>query len=338
MANAYLSANSYLGLIKEATRGTLPASGTPYYIPVTTPQITPTQRFIRDESLRGSPVMVYDQVQGVRHDEVDFKTYLFADTFGVLLASILGGTDTVTATGSSQSHSIPLLNNPAVGSQPPSYSILDFDGANYYTTTGSQANDISITFGADTAADATVKFFANPFTSYTSAPAPFTSLSISNEHMIPAWDTAITIGGTTFSNIQSGELKIDRKTQPIFTMGTQAPLYNFAGPVDVTGKFTAVVNSTSDVFSTGTGATALTRSPQTLVIALTDPNDITNSINHSVKFQMSSVQFQDVKRLRGKEFTEVEVTFTANANTTDAATGYAPITATIVNGTATAFN
>jgi len=329
-----------MGLVVEATRGTLPTGGTPVYIPVTGPQITPQQTFLRDEAFRGSPTTVYDQVQGVRHDEYDAKFYLFADTFGTLAKSILGGTDTVTGS-SVYTHNIKLLNNAATGSQPQSYSILDFDGANYFTMTGAQTDSLNITFGAEAAADATVKFFANPYTSYTTAPAPFTSLSLSTEHMIPAWDTTITVSGinsgAALTYIQTGELMLARKTAPIFTMGTQAPLVNFAGPIEVTGKFTAVVNTNADAWSTGSSAEALTRSPQVVTITMTDPNDSTSATNHSIAFTMTSVQFHDVKRTRGKEYTEVELSFTANANATDATTGYSPVQATIVNATAAAY-
>jgi len=154
---------------------------------------------------------------------------------------------------------------------------------------------------------------------------------------VPAWDTTITVGGTTFTYIATGELLLSRKTQPIFTMGTQAPHVNFAGPLEVTGKFTAVVDSTSDSWSTGSGATALTRSPQAVVITFSDPNDATGGTQHSVSFTMTSAQFHNVKRTRGKEYTEVEVEFTANADTTDATTGYSPIATTTINGTSTAY-
>jgi len=326
-----------MGLVVEATRGTLPVGGTPVYIPVTTPQVTPMQTFLRDEAFRGSPVMVYDQIQGVRHDEYEGKFYLFADTFGNIAKSIMGGTDSVSDNAGSYTHDILLLNNSATGSQPQSYSILDFDGANYFTITGAQGDSINLTYGAEAAADATVKFFGNPYTSYTTPPAPFTSLSLSAEHMIPAWDTTITVGMSTLNYIQTGELKLERKTAPIFTMGNQAPYQNFAGPLDVTGKFTAVVDSNADMWSTGSGAEALTYSPQSVTITLTDPNDNHNSINDSIAFIMDNVQFHTVKRVRGKEYTEVEVEFTANANTSDADTGYSPIVVQIVNGISTAY-
>jgi len=333
---AYLVANSYLGIMPEVARGTLNTGGTPVYIPVTAPQVTPMQTFLRDEALRGSPVMVYDQVQGVRHDEYDAKFYLFADTFPNLVKAILGGTDTVTGSGP-YTHNIKLLNNASIGSQPQSYSIMDFDGANYFTLLGAQADQLEISFGAEAAAEATVKFFTNPYTSGTSATTPFSSPNVSTVHMIPAWDTTITVAGTTYTYIQDGTLTLARKTAPIFTMGAQAPYQNFAGPIEVTGKFTAVVNSLTDPWSTGSGATALTRSPQALVITFTDPNDSISATQYSVSFTMTQAQFQNVKRTRGKAYTEVEVEFTANADATDATTGYSPIQANIVNATSTAY-
>jgi len=336
MAGPFLTANSYLGMVIETTEGTLPTTGTSYWLPVTTPQITPNQMFLRDEALRGSPTTVYDQVQAVRHDEFEFKTFLFADTFPVLLRSILGGTDTKTGSGP-YTHTIKVLNSPSTGSQPPTYSILDFDGANYFTVTGAQADTLGLTFGADAAAEVAVKYLGNPYVSYTSAPTVFATQSLSAEHLIPAWNTVVSIGGTTYTNVSTGEISINRKTQPIFTLGTQAPYNLFAGPIEVTGKFTFVINSTADVFSTGSSAYGLTRSPEAIVVTLTDPNDATSGTQHSVAFTMSAAQIHSIKRTRGKEYTELEVEFTANANQTDSATGYSPIQTTVINGTSLSY-
>lgn len=333
----FLTANSYLGFAVEATRGTVNPAATPYYVPVTSPQVSPMQKFLQDNALRGSAAMTYDQVQGVRHDEFDHKSYLYADTFPVYLRAILGGTDTVTG-ATYYTHTIKLLNSPSTGSQPPSYSILDFDGANYFTIAGAQASDLTLTYGAETAGDAALKWIGNPYADSTSAAAPFTALSISSEHPIPTWDTTISVGGTQLTYIQTGELKIDRKTAPIFTMGTQAPYQNFAGPVEVTGKFTALVASNADPFSTPTATGyALTRSPEAVVITLTSPNDITSATNHSIQFTMSAVQFENVKRTRTKDYVELEVEFTANANSTDAATGFSPLQAVVINGQSAAY-
>ena len=359
---AFLSANSYLGLAPETTRGTAATTGA-IYIPVTTPQTTPMQTFLRDEAFRGSPTTVYDHVQGIRHDEYDAKVYLYADTFGNLVKSVLGGVDTVQTSvpnAGLYTHTIKLLNSASIGSQPQSYSILDFDGANYFLMTGAQADSLNITFGAEAAADATVKFMANPYTSSTSAPAgtAFSTFTwpANGDHMIPAWNTVVQygpIGGslTTYNWIQTGELSIARKTTPIHTMGQQSPYALFAGPIEVTGKFTAVVDNNADSWSTAstytpvtttTGtlsatADALSRDPQKMIITMTDPNDNVSTGSQSIGFTLNNVQMHDVKRTRGKEYTEVEVSFTANANTTDATTGFSPIQATIVNAVTNAY-
>ena len=334
---AFLSANSFHGLIKEVTRGTLPGSGTPSYLPIVTPAIAPNQVFLRDASFRGSPVESYDMVQGVRHDEVDAKYPIYADTFPNLLVAVLGSTDTVTGVGP-YVHTIGVLNAPATGSQPPSYSLLGFDGANYFTVSGAQAASLNLQFSSEQTADATVKWIGNPYVSYTTAPAPFSSTSFSTEAMVPGWSVGVTVGGVSFAYISSGELMIDRKTKPIFTEGAQGPYVNFAGPITVTGKFTGLVNTNADPWSTGVSATALTRSPQTTVITFTDPNDQTAATNHSVAFTMTAVQFEKPKRTVSKEYTEIEVEFEARANATDAISGYAPIKSVTTNGAAAAYN
>jgi hypothetical protein len=228
---------------------------------------------------------------------------------------------------------------------------MDFDGANYFTMTNAQADSLVVTFGAEAAVDATVKYFANPYTASTTAPSPFSATpAISTVHMIPAWDTTIITGPTggsqtTLNYIQSGEINIARKTAPIFTMGAQAPYQNFAGPIEVTGKFTAVVDSNLDSWSvgasgTGSNATALTYSPQTVSVTFTDPNDTAGGATpDTVRFLMTNVQFTNVKRTRGKAFTEVEVEFTARATSADAVggVGYSPIQAIVVNAQSTAY-
>ena len=342
---AFLIPNGTAGLVKEVTRGTTPGSGTVFYIPVIDPAVTPDQRFLLDGALRGSPIDPadgggYDMVQSVRTDSFDHKSMVYADTFPVYMKALLGGTDTVTTTTTSYSHSIPLLNAAATGSQPVSYSWCNFDAANYFILPGSQAASLNLTFGAEAAAEATMKWISNLYVDSTSAPAPFTSTSFTAEHAIPSWDASITIGGgSPITYIESGEMTIDRKTAPIFTMGTQGAYANFAGGISVKGKFTCVVATNADPFSisTTTGY-ALTRITKAVVITLTDPNDINTAIHDSVSFQMTACQFQNVKRVQSsKNYLTLEVEFNAEANTTDTASGSAPLTFTGVNGISAAF-
>ena len=79
-----------------------------------------------------------------------------------------------------------------------------------------------------------------------------------------------------------------------------------------------------------------------MTITLSDPNDITSGTNHSIVLQLSAVQFHDVKRTRGKEYTEVEVSFTASGNTSDIPTGtgylgYSPIKTVTTNAQSSAY-
>jgi hypothetical protein len=324
----FMTANTFLRLGLEAARGTAAAS--PLSIPITSPQVTPMQVFLRDEALRGSPTTVYDQVAGVRHDEYDVKGYVFADSFPVLLQGILGNPDIYGGgAGPTYTHTNKLLNN-TTGSQPPSLTIQDFDGATEFQMTGAQMSELSLTFGAEAAAEWSAKFMANPYTQISSPVAP----SFTTAAFVPGWNISTSIGGTSLAYIAEGEIRLNRNTAPIFTMGTQAPRVNFAGPLEVTGRLLAVVENTSDIFSNASTGYGLFRSAQPTVITLTDPVS-----SNTIAFTMTKVQYQDVKRQRGKSFVEVEVNFTANANATDAvaSSGYSPIAVVTTNNIASAY-
>ncbi|MDE1828479.1 MAG: hypothetical protein KGH65_04945 [Candidatus Micrarchaeota archaeon] len=333
---AFLSANGYFGLINEVTRGTTPGTGTVQWIPVIEPTITPNLTWLNDHSLRGSPVENYDQVPATRSDDTEFKSYLYADTIPAVIRALLGGTDTVTGV-TSYTHAIKLLNSASTGSQPVSQSLCVFDGANYFQSAGGQADSATITFGASAAAELTAKYIGNPYTNYTTAQAPFTTLSVSTESLIPAWDTAVTIASTPYTWIEDGEITIARKTAPIFTLGAQGPFQNFAGPVEVSGKFTAVINSNADAWTAGATPSALSRGQEAMTIVLTNPNNQHGAVNDSLTFTMSNAQFEHSKRMLSKSYTSVEVRFVAVADTTDASSGYSPLAFTAINGVSAAY-
>ena len=308
----YTSVNSFVQLGIEGTSGTL--SSVLKTIPVSSPQVTPMQTFLRDEAFRGSPATVYNQVAGVRHDEYEAKFYLFPDTFPLIAYAALG-TDTVTGT-TPKVHTVTLKNDATTGSQPPSVSIIDFDGQQAFQMLDAQSTDVKLTFGAEAAVEATTKFVALPWTQV-STPG---SLSIGTNTFVPGWDVALTIGGTSSAVLVDGELNINRNSVPIFTAGTQAPYKTWAGPVEVTGRLKFVVESTDPILLTANGKYALTQSPQPVVLTFTEPTTTYTTI-----VTMTSVQFHDAKRTRDKAYVEVEANFTANANTTDAASGFSPI-------------
>ena len=338
MALAYASRNGYLALIKEVTYATTPSSGTAYFIPVADDvAITLGQKFLANESLVGSPVQTIDEVQGVRSDEIEFKSYLYADSFPILLAAALGGTDTVTGSGP-YTHGIKLLNSATTGSQPPSFSVMLFDGANYWTLAGCRLDTLEIQFSSDGTAEASVKFIGNPAASATSAPTVFATPSWTSVVEIPGWSVGVSVAATSLAYIESGTLTIARQTQAIFTEGNQTAYDNFAGPIKVTGKMTAVVATQSDPWTAASPAQALTRDQVATVITFTDPNDQVSATNYSIAFTMSKTQFMEPKRTQGKLYTQVESNFEAVANSTDASTGFSPIASTTINDTSGAYN
>ena len=318
----YTSVNSFVQIGIEGTPGTL--SSTLKTIPVSAPQVTPMQTFLRDEAFRGSPTTVYSQVAGVRHDEYDAKFYLYPDTFPLLAYATLGK-DTVTGT-TPKIHTVKLLNAPTSGSQPPSVSIIDFDGQQAFQMLDAQASELKITFGAEAAIEATAKFIAQPWTEV-STPG---SLSIGTNTFVPGWDVALTIGGTSSAVLVDGEINLTRAAAPIFTSGQQNPYKTWAGPLDVSGRLKFVVESTDPLLLAANSKIALTQNTKAVVLTFTEPTTTYTTI-----VTMSQVQFHDAKRTRDKAYVEVDANFTAQANTTDADSGYSPIAIVSQNAVAT---
>lgn len=85
----------WFGLAKETTYG-VPAAAPTMWIPVDSPKWEPKITPLVDNALRGYMGTDYGQTQGMRHDELSYKTMIFADTIFPHLVAMLGGTDTVT--------------------------------------------------------------------------------------------------------------------------------------------------------------------------------------------------------------------------------------------------
>jgi hypothetical protein len=85
----------WFGLAKETTYG-VPVAAPTMWIPVDSPKWEPKITPLVDNALRGMMGTDYGQTQGTRHDELSYKTMIFADTIFPHLVAILGGTDTVT--------------------------------------------------------------------------------------------------------------------------------------------------------------------------------------------------------------------------------------------------
>ena len=322
---AFASANSFLAVGLESTRGTPAATFADYHaIPIITPTLTPVRVFLKDDAFRGSPVETYDGVQGTWHTEIDAKGYVYGDTFPMLVLSTLGP-DVVTGTGP-YTHVMSLKNQASTGSQPQSLTLDYFDAVNPWQVAGAQPADFEITGGADKALEWSSKLMGYAWTTLMSVPTP----SFSDIPLIPGWDVSHTVNSVSLNYVEDFTLKISRKTAPIFTQGSSSPYVIFTGPCDVTGTLTYVVPTVSDPFAVGGSAWALYREQIPYTIVCTDPN----TANTNITFQMSQVQFQTVKRETTGAYVKATVEFFGEANATDAVSGYSPIQVTVENAVA----
>ena len=301
---ALLTANGFAGYALEGTRGIAASVST--FTPVGDPKVEPKITWLDDSALRGSPVMHYDQVPGVRVDNYSAKEFWYWDQTPNRIRGILGGTDTVSASV----HTIGVLNSPNTGSQPPSYTIINDSVDNTYQMTGSQESDFTLTLGADAAVELTTTWITAPYTIAASV-----SANESTAHLVPAWNCTASVGGSAVSVIENFELDIKRNAAPIFTLGTQAPYRQWAGAIEVSGKLTFVVE-----LGTNYNALALERDQMLLQLQITDP--VTSYYSY---FQMSAAQLEDPVITVGKSYLTLETNYTAVANTIDAINGYAPI-------------
>lgn len=317
-----MTANSFFGLALEATRGTAASVST--YTPVQTPQLAPDLKWLPDEALRGSPVMIYDQVPGVRSDKFTGKVYIYDDVYPQLLRATLGSSDTTASVGPSLwTHTIGLFNSASVGSQPPSYTVVNNSVDNTYQLVAAQCSDLSISATVEAAIETSFTFIGNPETTIS-----LPTIAESTEHMVPAWDVAASISGASVAVIEDLTIDIKRNAAPIFTAGAQSPYQTFAGPIEVTGKLVFVVETGQSFF-----ANSLTRAQNPLVVLFTDPVS-----THSVKFQMSAVQLEAPQIKQSKAYVQLDCNFTAVANTTDAVGGgYSPIKTVTTNGISTSY-
>jgi hypothetical protein len=321
---AYASSNAFFGLAVEVSRGASVAPSS--YVPIEGPKWTSKLTWLKDTGLRGSPVAVYDEVPGVRHDEFTFKSFIYGDTFPHFLRGVLGSTDTVAAAGGGAStHTIGLYNVASVGSQPPSYTLSSFDAWKCRQLTAAQLSEVNLTFGAEAAADVSLTYLSNP-----EVDAPIPVNTYSGEHLVPGWDVAASISGTSLAVVSMGELSIKRSVVPIHTEGMQSPYRLWAGECDVAGKLTFVVESTDQTLVYG-----LARNQLQVVIQLIDP--VSTNV---AQFQMSACQFEDPQIEQSKSYLEVSTNFIAVANPTDAIStygGYSPIKTVTTNNVSTPF-
>lgn len=306
---------SYLGIAKEATKGTAVAATD--FIPVIADSLKPVDVIdpLYDEGLRGSLVSTYNYIPGRTRSTFDFSGAVFPDTIGYSLAGVMGS---VATTGASApfTHTVSLKNASAINAdaQPISYTLTDFYGANVRQYAGMQFHDFSLKFNADGLLEYDAK--ATGWASATTtAPTPTFSTILPT----PVWQGTVSIGGSQVSTAISGNLDIKRPVSAIYGIAaTQNPYQIFVGPVDVTGKFTFVMENDTEL---------------TRYLTNTQPAIV---LNWAYGAGAAAVQLQATitkgayiaaANERGQDFVQVTCDMRGQANTTDAGStgGFAPI-------------
>ncbi|MHB1472408.1 MAG: phage tail tube protein [Dermatophilaceae bacterium] len=325
MANPvfYPSNLQWIGLGKETTYGTVvtPTIFPPVISPKWTPKITP----LPDNALRGSMAETYGQVQGLRTDEITYKTYLYLDSLFPQLLGLLGGPDTVTGTADPYTHTTSLLNTG--NGQPPSYTITYWDGTEAWQIPGAIVSEVQVAIKADALAEITVTWMGMPGSKAGSAPTNTPGVTLP----MPSWNTVITLGGTGEINYADLALTYKRVAKEIPTItGSQSPLAIYSGTFSVKGTLTGVyqAGATQDL------ASYLVNTQPGLTLTTRPAGDTT----HGLILQHTKVAYDDALLEEGGDWVEVKATVTGIANTTDAtASGESPVKVQLLNAVSTAY-
>jgi hypothetical protein len=309
------SVRSYLGIAKEATKGTAVAPTD--FIPVMVDSLKPVDIIdpLYDTGLRGSMVTNYNYIPGRTRSTFDFGGHVFADTIGYPIAGIMGSVATSGA-AAPYTHTVSLLNASATGAdaQPISYTLTDFYAANVRAYAGIQIHDFSLKFNADGMLEYDAKG-----TGWASATASTPTPSFSTVLPTPVWRGTVSIGGSAVSYTIEGNIDLKRSVTPIYGISsTQNPYQVFLGALEVTGKLNFVMENDTEL------TRFLSNSQPALVL---NWNYGTGASELQLQATITKGAYVAAAIERGQDFVTVSVDINAQANTTDAGSslGFAPI-------------
>jgi hypothetical protein len=309
------SSRSYVGIAKEATKGTAVAPTD--FIPVAKDSLKPADIVdpLYDTGLRGSNVMNYAYIQGRTRSTFDFGGAVFADTIGYAIAGLMGSVAT-TGASAPYTHTISLKNSltSSTETQPISYTLTDFYAVAVRQFPGCQFSDFSLKFNADGMLEMDTKS-----TGWASATTTDPTPTFSTVLPTPVWRGTVSIGGNTITTAMEGNIDMKRAVTPIYGISnTQNPYQVFLGALEVTGSIKFVMDADTQLtnflnntqpaitlnWAYGTGATAV-----------------------QIQATISKGAYTTAVIDRGDDFVTVTIELNGQGNTTDAGStgGYAPI-------------
>jgi hypothetical protein len=306
---------SYLGIAKEATKGTAVAPTA--FIPVTASKLKPVDIIdpLYDEGLRGSLVKNYNYIQGRVRSTFDFGGPVFPDTVPFAIAGLLGQVDT-TGSSAPYTHTISLKNASATAAdtQPTAFTLTDFYAANVRAYAGCQVHDFSLTFSAEGLLEYDAKATGWQSTTASTPTPSFTSVLPT-----PVWQGTVSVGGTSISNTVSGKIDMKRTVTPIYGIAnTQNPYQIFLGALETTGEFKFVMENDTQLTN------FLSNTQPALVLNWANGTGATAT---QLQATLTKGAYTTAVIDRGGDAVEITVTFNGIGNTTDvgSTSGYAPI-------------
>jgi hypothetical protein len=309
------SVRSYLGIAKEATKGTAVAPTD--FIPVAKDSLKPQDIVdpLYDTGLRGSNVLNYAYIQGRTRSTVDFGGAVFADTVGYGIAGLLGS---VATTGASApfTHTISLKNSLTsdVDVQPISYTLTDFYAVDVRSYPGCQFSDFSLKFNADGMLEYDTKT-----TGWASSTVADPTPTFSTILPTPVWRGTVSIGGASVSTAMSGNIDMSRPVTPVYGISnTQNPYQVFLGPLEVTGKITFLMETDAEL-------TRFLNNTQPAIVLNWSYG--TGASLVQIQATISKGAYTAAMIERGEDFVQVSIDLNGQSTTTDAGStgGYAPI-------------
>jgi hypothetical protein len=309
------SVRSYLGIAKEATKGTIVAPTD--FIPVAKDNIKPIDVIdpLYDTGLRGSNVVNYNYLQGRTRSTFDFGGAVFADTVGYAIAGLLGSVAT-TGVSAPFTHTVSLKNSLTSGAddQPISYTLTDFYAADVRSYPGCQFSDFSLKFNADGMLEYDAKTTGWQSTAV-SDPTPTFSTLLPTQ----VWRGTVSIGGSAVSNSMTGNIDMMRSVTPVYGISaTQNPYNIFLGPLEVTGKITFIMEDDTEL------TRYLSNSQPAIVL---DWAYGTGAAAVQLQATITKGAYTAAVIERGEDFVQVSIDLNGQGNTTDAGStgGFAPI-------------
>jgi hypothetical protein len=309
------SVRSYLGIAKEATKGTIVAPTD--FIPVAKDNLKPVDLVdpLYDTGLRGSNVMNYAYIQGRTRSTFDFGGAVFADTIGYSIAGLLG---TVATTGVSApfTHTISLENSLTsdVDVQPISYTLTDFYAVEVRSYPGCQFSDFSLKFNADGMLEYDAKT-----TGWASSTVADPTPTFSTVLPTPVWRGTVSIGGASVATAMEGNIDMTRAATPIYGISnTQNPYQIFLGPLEVTGSIKFVMDNDSELVR-------FLNNTQPAIVLNWQYGSGASLVQ--IQATISKGAYTAAVIERGDDFVSVTIELNGQGNTTDAGStgGFAPI-------------